>query len=149
MKIRVLLPALVGIGLMSGCLKFGEDKELVAPKVTAKHLQQVSALTGIDFPVGASGLAYLYFGSGIDDSLAIKVEIPSAQKDAFLKNEVFQKGSTEAPHLQIGRSKAWWKLSTLEDVTHRKLVLPNARVVECTLGVEDGKLVVYISWIST
>ena len=139
----------VGILSLTGCLKFGDDTELLAPNVTAQHLQQVSSLTGIQFPDGSAGLAYYYLGSGMDDALAAKVAIPAEKKDAFLQNEIFQKGSTNAPNIQIGKSKSWWKIDALSDRTDRTLDLPQARFVECTLGVEDGKLVVYISWIST
>jgi hypothetical protein len=150
MSTRVLLAVLAtGLCLFTGCLKFGDDTELLAPNVTAQHLQQVSSLTGIQFPDGCTGLAYYYLGSGMDDALAAKVAIPADGKDAFLQNEIFQKGSTNAPNVQIGKSKAWWKIDALTDRTDRTLELPQARFVECTLGVEDGKLVVYISRIST
>lgn len=150
MSTRVFISLLaVGFLSLTGCLKFGDDTELLAPNVTTQHLQQVSSLTGIRFPDGSTGLAYYYLGSGMDDALAAKVTIPADKKDAFLQNEIFQKGSTNAPNIQIGNSKAWWKLDTLTDRTDRILDLPQARYVECTLGVEDGKLVVYISWITT
>jgi hypothetical protein len=150
MSTRAFIAVLaVGLCFCTGCLKFGNDTELLAPKVTAQHLQQVSSLTGIRFPNGSTGLAYYYLGSGIDDALAAKIAIPADQKDAFLQNEIFQKGSKNAPNIQIGKPKAWWKIDSLTDRTDRTLQLPQARFVECTLGVEDGKLVVYISWIST
>lgn len=106
-------------------------------------------MTGIQFPDGSTGLAYYYLGSGIDDALAAKVAIPADKKNAFLQNEVFQKGSTNAPNIQIGKPKAWWKIDSLTDRADRTLQLPQARFVECTLGIEDGKLIVYVSWIST
>lgn len=55
-----------------------------------------------------------------------------------------KKGSTNAPRIQIGKPKVWWKIDALADRTDRTLELPKARFVECTLGVEDGKLLVYI-----
>src|SRR5689334_6902450 len=150
MSTRVLF-AVVAVGLCSftGCLKFGDETEVLAPNVTAQHLQQVSALTGIRFPDGSTGLAYYYLGSGIDDALAAKVAIPADQKHAFIQNEVFQKGSTNAATIQVGKPKAWWKIESLTERADRTLQLPQARFVECTLGIEDGKLVVYLSWIST
>jgi hypothetical protein len=71
------------------------------------------------------------------------------RKDAFLQNEVFQKGSKDPPTIQIGKSKAWWKTNSITDRIDRTLPLPQGRFVECTLGVEDGQWVVYISWITT
>lgn len=150
MNMRGIIAVVVaGLGLLPGCLKFGDDIEVEAPHVTAEHLEQVSSLTGIRFPEDSTGLGYYYLGSGIDDALAAKVAIEADKKDAFLQNEVFQKGSTRAPHIQIGKSKAWWKIDALTERIDRTLDLPQARFVECTLGAEDGELVVYISWIST
>ena len=143
-----LLQCLIGVFVV-GCLDFGNDTEILAPKVTAEHIQLVSDLTGIQFPEGSTGLAYLYLGSGIDDALAAKIAIPESEKDAFLQNAVFQTGSTEAPSIQMGKSKAWWKLDALADRVDRTLKLPQGRFVACTLGMEDGKLVAYISWVTT
>jgi hypothetical protein len=134
--------------LSSGCLKFGDDTEFLAPNVTSQHLQQVTALTGIRFPEGSVGLAYLYHDSGKDPALAIKVSIPNEKKNEFAQNEIFQKGATNSaanPIAEIG----WWKPEILKGRTDRKLDLPHRRFVECSLGVEEGKSVVYISWIST
>ena len=139
----------VSVCLLTGCLDFGDDTEVVAPDVTAQHLQQVSSLTGIQFPDGSAGLAYLSLGSGIDDALIAKVAIPTDKKEEFLQNEIFQQGSTETPYIQIGKQKSWWKIESLMDRTNRILQLPNARFVRCTLGVEDGKWVAYISWHET
>ena len=70
----------------AGCkLKFGDDIELIAPNVTAREMAEVTQRTGIQFPVGATGLGYMFFGSGIDDALAIKVLIPEEKKSDFLK----------------------------------------------------------------
>jgi hypothetical protein len=76
-----------GICSLTGCLEFGADTELLAPNVTLQHIQQVSSLTGIQFPDGSTGLAYYYLGSGIDDALALKVAIREDKKEAFLQNE--------------------------------------------------------------
>lgn len=148
-KSKVGLLLLFVACLTAGCLKFGDDKEFLSPNVTIQHLQRVNSLTGVQFPPGTTGLAYLYLGSGIDDSLAIKVAIPPEKREDLLRNEVFVKGRQEAPHLQIGRAKPWWKLDALKHSTHRKLELPQGRFLECSLGEEDGKLVLYLSWIST
>jgi hypothetical protein len=150
MSFRALIAVLIaGLGWCTGCLNFGDDIEVLAPNVTAEHLQQVSSLTGIRFPEGSTGLAYFYLGSGIDDAFAAKVAIPADQKAVFLQNEIFQKGGTNAPSIQVGKSKAWWKIESLTDRIDRTMQLPQARFVECALGVEDGKWVVLISWIST
>ena len=81
--------ALLGAGYE---LKFGDNIALIAPNVTAREMAEVTQRTGIQFPIGASGLGYVFFGSGIDDSLAIKVLIPNEKKSDFLKNNLFQNG---------------------------------------------------------
>ena len=81
--------ALLGAGYE---LKFGDDIELIAPNVTSKEMAEVIQRTGIQFPVRATGLGYVFFGSGIVDALAIKVLIPEEKKSDFLKNDLFQSG---------------------------------------------------------
>jgi len=77
----------------AGCeLKFGDDNELIAPNVTAKKMAEVTQRTGIQFPVGSTGLGYVFFGSRIDDTLAIKILIPAEKKSGFLKNDLFKSG---------------------------------------------------------
>jgi len=96
---KQLLPIVVGSTLLgTSCkLKFGDDIELIAPKVTAKEMVEVTQHTGIQFPIGTTGLGYVFFGSGIDDSLAIKVLIPNEKKSDFLKNDLFQSGEKNKP----------------------------------------------------
>ncbi|MDP6083405.1 MAG: hypothetical protein QGI37_06425 [Verrucomicrobiota bacterium] len=134
----------------AGCeLKFGDDIELVAPNVTAKELAEVTQRTGIQFPVEATGLGYVFFGSGIDDSLAIKVLIPDEKKSDFLKNDLFQSGEKNKPSVQIGSNQSWWNLKELKDRVDRTKSLTKGRYVECSFGKAEGKWVAYISWMSS
>jgi|TARA_B110000196_G_scaffold313805_1_gene321018 hypothetical protein len=83
---QLLLIVVASALLGTGCeLKFGDDNELIAPNVTSKEMAEVTQRTGIQFPVGATGLGYVFFGSGIDDALAIKVLIPEEKKSDFPK----------------------------------------------------------------
>jgi len=130
----------------AGCeLKFGDDIELVAPNVTAKELAEVTQRTGIQFPVEATGLGYVFFGSGIDDSLAIKVLIPDEKKSDFLINDLFQSGEKNKPSVQIGSNQSWWNLKELKDRVDRTKSLTKGRYVECSFGkaevIELPKLV--------
>ena len=148
---KQLLPIVVGSTLLgTSCeLKFGDDIELIAPKVTAKGMVEVTQHTGIQFPIGTTGLGYVFFGSGIDDALAIKVLIPNEKQSDFLKNDLFQSGNKNKPSVQIGRNQVWWKLNELnkrEDYTKQ---LPQGKYVACSFGKENGKLIAYISWMST
>ena len=56
--------AIVIIG--TGCeLKFGDDIELIAPNVTSKEMTVVTERTGIQFPIGATGLGYVFLARGL------------------------------------------------------------------------------------
>ena len=140
---------LIAAAFFVGCLEFGEDVELVTPNVTARELAEVSQRTGIQFPEGTTGLGYLFLGSGIDDALAIKVSIPLDQKEAFLKNELFQSGNKSKPSIQIGKGQPSWQLNVLSERQDHTKDLPKGKYVECTLGLEEGNWVAYITWIST
>jgi hypothetical protein len=48
----------------------------------------------------------VFFGSGIDDALAIKVLIPEEKKSDFLKNDLFQNGEKNKPSVQIGSNQS-------------------------------------------
>ena len=130
-------------------LKFGDDIELIAPKVTAKEMVEVTQHTGIQFPIGTTGLGYVFFGSGIDDSLAIKVLIPNEKKSDFLKNDLFQSGEKNKPSFQIGSNQSWWNLKELKDRKDRTKSLSKGRYVECSFGKAEEKWIAYISWWST
>jgi len=91
-------------------------------------------------------MEYYYLGDSIDPSLAAKIEIPKERKDEFLSNEVFQKGRNALPQIKVGKGKKWWRLEGLKSRLDRTQILPGACFLECSLGEEDGKLVLYLSW---
>ena len=133
----------------TSCLDFGDDLELTNEEITDEGLAEVTHRTGIAFPEGAIGLGYLFLSSGIDDALALKAWIPDDERLDFLKNEIFEKGDKSKCSLQIGRDRAGWKLDELKERVDRKMDLPKGRFVECALGKENGKWIVYLSWMST
>jgi len=137
---------------LSGCksdFSFGNDVELSGVAFGKSELGEISTLTGIKFPPGAEGLEYLYLGSGIDDALAAKVKIPASEVEEFKTNAVFTTGSASKVSIQIGRSKAWWRIDELTDRVDRTLKLPNATFLEVTCGKEGDDVIVYLSWITT
>ena len=84
-------------------LKVGDDIELIAPNVTTREMAEVTQRTGIQFPVRGTGLGYVFFGSRIDDALAIKVLIPEEKKSDFLKiicSKVAKKTNLQ-PNLEV------------------------------------------------
>ena len=108
--------SMVGV-LLSDCLDFGDDIQLVAPNVTVDELAEVTQRAGIQFPAGTIGLGYVFLGSGIDDALAIKASIPAASKAEFLDNELFQDKREASASIQIGKGQSWWSPG---DVAERK-----------------------------
>ena len=132
--------------LLLGCLKFGDDIELVGTEITGKEINQVSVLTGLTFPNGTEPVGYYFLGSGIDRSLVLKVIIPEDQKDEFLKNEIFVKGNDAKSDHTIAKQQDWWKVDELTERMDRKLELPKVKYVECTVGRENGKINVYVTW---
>ncbi|MFC2133765.1 hypothetical protein ACFLTH_04040 [Bacteroidota bacterium] len=134
--------------LLAGCLRFGEDVELSGEDVNSDILAKVTKLTGVVFPEGTKGKNYLYFGSGIDDALAIKVSIPKEKKEEFLMNEIFKLGMNEEPYIQLGKENDWWKLESLADPVHTLYSFPNGNGIECSVGEESGETIVYLTWIT-
>ena len=132
--------------LMLGCLNFGDDIELVGTEITGKEINYVSELTGLTFPNGTEPVGYYFLGSGIDRSLVLKVIIPEDQKDEFLKNEIFVKGNDAKSDHTIAKQQDWWKVDELTERMDRKLELPKVKYVECTVGRENGKINVYVTW---
>ena len=74
----------------------------------------------------------MFFGSGIDDALAIKVLIPEEKKSDFLKNDLFQSGEKNKPSVKIGSNQSWWNLKELKDREDRTKSLPKGRYIECS-----------------
>ena len=132
--------------LLVGCLNFGNDVELVGSEITGKEMIQVSELTGLTFPNGTEPVGYYFLGSGIDRSLVLKVIIPEDQKDEFLKNEIFVKGSDAKSDHTIAKQQDWWKVDELTERMDRKLELPKVKYVEHTVGRENRKINVYVTW---
>jgi hypothetical protein len=131
---------------LSSCFPFGNDIELVGADITVKEINQVSELTGLTFPDGTEPVGYYFLGSGIDRSLVLKVIIPEDQKDEFLKNEIFVKGNDAKSDHTIAKQQDWWKVDELTERMDRKLELPKVKYVECTVGRENGKVNVYVTW---
>ena len=132
--------------LLVSCLDFGHDLELVGAEITVKEINYVSELTGLTFPDDTEPVGYYFLGSGIDRSLVLKVMIPDDQREEFLKNEIFEKGNDTKSNHPIAKKQVWWKVDELTERIDRKIEFPNAKYLECTVGLEDGKTHVYVTW---
>lgn len=131
---------------LGGCLKFGDDIELTGAEITEKEINYVSKLTGIVFPNGTEPVGYYFLGSGIDRSLALKVAIPEAKKEVFMRNYIFKNGSNSTIGHHFAMEQKWWKVDELTDRIDRALELPKLKFVDCILGLEDGQLHAYVTW---
>ena len=134
--------------LFAGCLNFGKDVVLSGKEVDSAVLANVTKLTGVTFPNGTVGKEYLYFGSGIDDALVIKVSIPRDKKEEFFKNTIFAAGRDKEPYINLGQEKRWWKVKFLVAPIHTIYDFPNGDMIECSVGEEFGETIVYLSWIT-
>ena len=132
--------------LLVSCLDFGDDLELVGAEITVKEINYVSELTGLTFPDDTEPVGYYFLGSGIDRSLVLKVMIQDDQREEFLKNEIFEKGNDAKSNHHIAKQQEWWKVNELTERIDRKFELPKLKHVECTVGLEEGKTFVYVTW---
>ena len=132
--------------LMVSCLDFGDDIELVGAGITGKEINYVSELTGLTFPNDTEPVGYYFLGSGIDRALVLKVMITDDQKEEVFKNEIFEKGNDTKSNHTIAKQQEWWKVDELTERIDRKMELPKAEYLECTVGLEDGKTYVYVTW---
>ena len=131
---------------LCSCLDFGDDIELVGAEITGKEINYVSEITGLTLPDGTETVGYYFLGSGIDRALVLKLMIPNDQKEEFLKNEIFEKGNDTISNHAIAKQQAWWKVDELTERIDRKIELPKAKYLECTVGLEDGKIHAYMTW---
>ena len=131
---------------LGSCLDFGDDIELVGTEISGKEINYVSALTGLSFPHDTEPVGYYFLGSGIDRALVLKVMIPDDQKEGFLKNEIFEKGNDTKYNHTFAQQQEWWKVDELTERIDRKMELPKAKYLECTVGLEAGKTHVYVTW---
>ncbi|MCD4780234.1 MAG: hypothetical protein K8S27_06785 [Candidatus Omnitrophica bacterium] len=134
--------------LFAGCLNFGKDVTLSGKEVDGTVLADVTKLTGVTFPDGTMGKEYLYFGSGIDDALVIKVSIPRDKKEEFFENAIFAAGRDEEPYINLGQGRSWWNVKSLAAPIHTIYDFPNGDMIECSVGEESGETIVYLSWIT-
>ena len=142
MKLLIYLGSL----LIVSCLDFGDDIELFVAEINGKEINCVTEITGLTFPNGTEPVGYYFLGSGIDRALVLKVMIADDQKEEVFKNEIFEKGNDTKSNHTIAKQQEWWKVDELTERIDRKMELPKAEYLECTVGLEDGKTYVYVTW---
>ncbi|MEZ5387650.1 MAG: hypothetical protein R3F13_19240 [Prosthecobacter sp.] len=131
--------------LLASCLKFGEEREFIAPNVTSAHLDVIEKRTGIDLPKGSVGMALYSDATGIDPWMIAKIQIPSDKATTLLASKPFQEAKPGHSSLASGFDRPWWTPDQMNEPSTGDLKLPNA-MVNWTLGQEDKKHVLYIRW---
>lgn len=100
----------------------------------------------IHFPIGSKLVGICHENADMASRVATKVELPDSCREEFLRNSIFLKGEDRLPHYQLGSTLPWWKRTQLKSRVDRTQHLPTNIYVECSLGEESGKQVVYVSW---
>ena len=85
---------------------------------------------------------YFYIGDTIDPFLNAKVEIPSAARDEFLKNQIFAEANRT--NSASSSTRSWWNASAMTNAVHADN--SGNPAIYVGIGEEGGKLVAYISW---
>lgn len=137
----ILIAALCGFFLPRSALP-----ELVGDQLTTDHVSLVTQHTLIVFPPAARLVGLCHQHPVITSHVATKFELPESSRESFLQNAIFHVGIERPPHYQLGSSTSWWQRDRLEERIDRVQYLPSGTYVECSVGIEDGHAVVYVSW---
>lgn len=78
--------------------------------------------------------------------VATKFELPDQNREDLMQNAIFRVGIERAPHYELGSQTYWWRRNRLKSRIDRVQYLPSGTYVECSIGLEDGVTVVYVSW---
>lgn len=106
----------------------------------------VKEITGIELPPGAK---FVGFCRGVKDSnvcAATKIEIPSEQRAAFEADPAFARGQPSLTRYELGSRAPWWRRPRLSSRVTRIRFHPSGLYVECSVGEEEGRTVIYLSW---
>ncbi len=135
--------------LISGLLFFFRPHtvlELRGDQLTADHVRLVTEHTTIVFPPDARLIGLCHQDKSMSARIATKFELPDHCREAFLQNAIFHAGIEGTPHYALGSRTSWWHRDHLKSRMDRVQYLPNGTYVECSMGLEDGRTVVYVSW---
>jgi hypothetical protein len=137
------------ITLLTGCeFKFGDDYTLGESTFDDKALQTVSRVSGLQLPEGTRGLNMVYLGSGIDDALIAKLQIPASHAFQLTTQIKALSGRTTSAIESLAQGKAWWNQDALDIKVHRQLDVKND-YLEVILGQEGSTWILLVKWFST
>lgn len=138
--------ALLILALLTGCgLNFGDDYTLDAATFDSKALATVQGVSRLTFPDGIRGLNMFYQGSGIDDALIAKLEIPRAAAANLAAQIESIQGQPASVSETMAEGHPWWNQDSLVVKTHRKLQV-GADYLELILGEDGEKWILLVKW---
>lgn len=120
--------------------------EIHGAEQLARHLPLVSRCTGLSFPPGAGLVGLCHERASLESRVAAKFVMPESDREAFLLNRIFTEGIDRPPHYELGSRTTWWHRGRLQARVDRVQYQPAGTYVECSLGIEGGQTVVYVSW---
>jgi hypothetical protein len=120
--------------------------EIHGAEQLASHLPLVSRCTGLLFPPGARLVGLCHERPSLESRVATKFVMPECDREAFLLNRIFTEGIDRPSHYELGSRTVWWLRGRMQARVDRVQYLSAGTYVECSLGIEDGQTVVYVSW---
>jgi len=124
--------------------------ELDARSFSAKSLKMVEDRIGLTLPAGSRGLNMFYdHFHCIDPYFVAKIEIPASSHEAFTKQlepipEKWQ--LKDSAQIQLSKKVAWWNPSEAT-IRRQRWSMPNGNGVWVLLCEENGRWILYVSWV--
>lgn len=120
--------------------------ELLGPEITSSHLQIVAKHTRLAFPASVRLVGLCHERPSLESRVAAKLTLAETDREALFQNSIFTEGLERPPHYELGSRASWWRRGRLQTRVDRVQYLETGTYIECSLGIEDGQTVLYLSW---
>lgn len=137
-----------GVQNAAADFNFGEDYTRDATSFTAEDIKTVETASRLKLPEGTRGLNMFYQGSGIDDALIAKLQIPGDRAADVAEAISAIEGSQGSASESLAQGHAWWNEEQLQVKIHRSLNV-DSDFLEIILGQSDGEWILLVKWFST
>lgn len=151
-RLACSLVAAVAIGCM------GTSGPTVSPHVSAAQQSSASASMGLSFPPETRFLLYHRASEkpglvpGPDDTVHLKIELPSAVAAKFLAAHPFSEATWNAGTKRITDVPDWreWQPSTVKTSRSSQIALPKGEALNVLVDEDrPDKTIVYLVWFET
>lgn len=112
-------------------------------------MEMVCQLSELKLPPEAKGLNLFYQGSGIDDALVAKIQIPASDIPALTSQIEALANHSDTASLSFPEAATWWRPDQLKVKVHREIRTNADTYAQFTLGEADGQWYLYIQWFQT